>query len=258
MKVTTKCIRKKKGVEKISMITAYDAMFARLADEAGVDIILVGDSLGNTILGFESTVPVTLEMMAHHVRAVARANTNAMVVADMPFAVAHKSFDTVLDACAELVRSGAQAVKIEGGAKMAEKIGCLVEAGVAVMGHIGLEPQQVLKLGGYRKFGKTPEERQKLLKDAAELQKAGVFSIIAEMCDAEAAKELSASVDVPVIGIGSGPDCDGQVLVFADALGLTQTPPSFVKRYADLRTAVIGAYSNFVSDIKNGIFPERK
>lgn len=259
MKTTTKTILKKKGVEKISMITAYDALFARLADDAGVDLILVGDSLGNTFLGFESTVPVTLDMMVHHVAAVSRAKTNALVIADMPFAVAHKNFDILLDACSRFLQeSGAQAVKIEGGKIMAEKIRGLVEAGIAVMGHIGLQPQQVLRLGGYRKFGKTPQERESIIADAKALQESGVFAIVLEMCDEETAKAVSQAVSVPIIGIGSGADCDGQVLVCTDILGLSENAPSFAKQYANLRSEVVSSYKNFIADIKNGDYPSAK
>lgn len=257
MKTTTKSLRRKKGAEKISMITAYDALFARLADEAGADIILVGDSLGNVYLGFDSTVPVTLDMMRHHVAAVARATAGAMVLADLPFALAHRSFDSLLDDCASLLRAGAHAVKIEGGAKIADKIAALCEAGIPVMGHIGLEPQQYLKLGGYRKFGKTPQERDAIIGDALALERAGAFALLLEMCDADAAKAVSESVKIPVVGIGSGPDCDGQVLVFSDALGLTENPPPFAKKFANLRADVLRAYETFFSEIKSGAFPER-
>ena len=184
MKKTVRSISKMKGGEKIAMITAYDAIFARLADEAGADMILVGDSLGNTFLGFDSTVPVSLEMMLHHTSAVARAKTDALVIADIPFGCAHFEFDRLLEDCRALCqKAGAEAVKIEGGAKMADKIGRLCDAGIAVMGHIGLQPQQVLKLGGYRKFGKTREEIDELVADAKALENAGVFSIVLEMCD---------------------------------------------------------------------------
>ncbi len=258
MKNTVKTISAKKGETKISMITAYDAIFASLADRAGVDIVLVGDSVGNTVLGFGSTVPVTMEMMLHHTAAVSRATKNALVLADVPFAVAHKKFDTLLDATVSLVQqAGADAVKIEGGKKMAEKISKLTDAGIAVMAHIGLEPQQVLKLGGYRKFGKTDAEKEKLLKDAKILEEAGAFALLLEMTDADVAAEITKSISIPTIGIGSGCDCDGQVLVCADILGLSKNPPKFVKQYADLDNTIIKAYSSFIDDIKNSRFPEK-
>lgn len=246
-----------KGVSKIAMITAYDAIFARLADAAGVDIILVGDSLGNTFLGFDSTIPVTMAMMAHHTAAVARAKTDALVVADMPFCCAHFAFDKLLEECRMLFQlSGAQAVKLEGGAEIADKIAALTAAGIAVMGHIGLQPQQVIKLGGYRKFGKTPQERDSLVADAKALEKAGVFSIVVEMTDPVAAEAVAKAVSVPVIGIGSGVNCDGQVLVCTDILGLSEFTPSFAKKYADLTSVVKNAYGEFVADIRNSKFPQ--
>ena len=258
MKKTTKTILKKKGVEKIAMITAYDAMFAKLADSADTDIILVGDSVGNAVLGFESTVPVTLDMMIHHTSAVARAKPNALILADLPFAYAHYSFDKLLDTCKRLVQEGgADAIKIEGGAEIADKIAKLTRAGIAVMGHIGLEPQQVLKLGGYRKFGKSEEEKQKIFDDAKALENAGVFALLMEMTDADCASQITKSVSVPTIGIGSGSDCDGQVLVCADILGLTENPPSFVKQYAKIGKEIVDAYSQYVAEVRNGQFPTK-
>lgn len=259
MKNTVKTILEKKGVSKISMITAYDALFASLADRAGADIILVGDSLGNAVLGYKNTVPVSLDMMAHHTAAVVRGTQNALVLADIPFAVAHKNFDSLLSDTARLVQqSGADAVKMEGGHKMADKIAKLADAGIAVMAHIGLEPQQVLKMGGYRKFGKTEDERKRLLEDAKILEQAGAFAVLLEMTDADTAAEITASLSVPTIGIGSGAGCDGQVLVCTDILGLTKNPPKFVKQYADLDSIIVNAYSNFVDDVKNSRFPEGK
>lgn len=258
MKKTTKTILKKKGGEKIAMLTAYDAPFAALADAADVDIILIGDSVGNTVLGYQNTVPVTIDDMAHHTAAVARAKPNALIVADLPFASAHHNFDRLLDDCVRLVRSGADAVKIEGGADMAEKISRLTKAGIAVMGHIGLEPQQVLKLGGYRKFGKTEAEKAAILADAKALEAAGVFVVLMEMTDAECAKAVTEAVSVPTIGIGAGADCDGQVLVLADVIGFSENPPSFAKRYANVGEIVRNAFSEFVADVRNGRFPEKR
>ena len=246
MKRTTKSIAKMKGVSKVAMITAYDALFARLADAAGADIILVGDSLGNTFMGFDSTVPVTLEMMAHHTAAVARANTDAMVLADIPFGCAGMSFDRLLEDCRALYqKAGAEAVKVAG----------LASAGIAVMGHIGLRPQQVFKLGGYRKFGKTPEERDALVADARALEEAGAFAVLLEMVDDSAAEAVTKALSVPTIGIGSGPACDGQVLVCTDILGLSPFTPSFAKKYADLSAEISKAYSGYVADVRSGAFP---
>lgn len=256
MKNTTRTILNKKGVEKIAMITAYDAMFASLADAAGADIILVGDSVGNTVLGYSSTVPVTMGEMVHHTAAVSRAKPNALVLADLPFGRAHYSFDSLLSDCSRLVQEGgADAVKIEGDAGIAEKISGLTKAGIAVMGHIGLEPQQVLKLGGYRRFGKSATERDKIVADAKALESAGVFALLIEMADADCAKAVTEAVSVPTIGIGSGAECDGQVLVCADILGLTANPPRFAKRYANLSEEILKAYSAYVADVRSGRFP---
>lgn len=259
MKKSVKSIVSAKGNEKISMITAYDALLASLADRAGTDIILVGDSLGNVVLGFENTVAVTIDMMCHHTAAVVRGTQNALVLADIPFASAHRHFDSLLDDCCALVQTaGADAVKIEGGRAMAEKISKLTDAGIAVMAHIGLEPQQVLKLGGYRKFGKTDAEKQKLIDDAKALEQAGAFALLMEMTDAETAAEITRTVSIPTIGIGSGSGCDGQVLVCADILGLSKNPPKFAKQYANLDSQITDAYARFIADVKSGEFPEKK
>ena len=258
MKNTVKTISAKKDIEKISMITAYDAMFASLADRAGADIILVGDSVGNTVLGYDSTVAVTMQVMIHHTAAVVRGTKNALVLADVPFAIAHYSFDKMLEEISKLIQiAGADAVKIEGGKAMAEKIQKLTDAGIAVMAHIGLEPQQVLKLGGYRKFGKTEIEKQRLIEDAKALEKAGAFALLLEMTDAETSAEITKTVSIPTIGIGSGQDCDGQVLVCADILGLTQNPPKFVKQYANLDKSILAAYASYISDVKSLKFPKK-
>lgn len=259
MKITTKTILKSKGNSKLTMITAYDAIFARIADKAGAEIILVGDSLGNTVLGCGSTIPVTIDIMAHHTAAVARGTTDALVVADLPFGCAHFGFERLLEDCRTLFQRGnAQAVKIEGGAEISEKVSKLTAAGIAVMGHIGLQPQQVFKLGGYRKFGKTPQERDQLVADAVALEKAGVFAIVLEMVDETAAEAVTNAVNIPTIGIGAGTACDGQVLVCYDLLGLSQFTPSFAKKYADLSEIMTKAYSDFVADVRDGSFPEKK
>ena len=244
-----------KGVEKIAMLTAYDTPTAALADAAGVDIVLIGDSVGNTVLGYASTVPVKIDDMVRHTAAVSRAKPAALIVADLPFASAHHNFDRLLDDCARLVQEGgADAVKIEGGADMAEKISRLTKAGIAVMGHIGLEPQQVLKLGGYRK---TEAERAKILADAKALEAAGAFVVLMEMTDADCAKAVTESLSVPTIGIGSGADCDGQVLVSADVLGLSATPPSFAKRYANVGGIIEKAFREYIADVRGGRFPNK-
>ena len=222
MKTTTLTLRKLKGQRPIVAATAYDAITARCASEAGVDLILVGDSVGTTQLGFASTIPVTLDMMAHHTAAVARAQPDALLVADVPFAEAHFEFKQVLASCQRLLQAaGAEAVKIEGGAGLAEKIGAIIAAGVPVMGHIGLQPQQLQNLGRYRRFGVKPAEAEQLLADALALERAGVFAIVAEMIEPNLARTIRETLKVPLIGIGSGADCDGQILVCTDLLGLT-------------------------------------
>jgi 3-methyl-2-oxobutanoate hydroxymethyltransferase len=246
-----------KGKAKVVCTTAYDALFATLADKAGVDLILVGDSLGTTMLGLPTTIPVSFAMMAHHTAAVARAKPNALVVLDLPFGIASHSFDVLLDHCMRAMQeSGADAVKLEGGAEYAPVVEKLTRAGVPVMGHIGLLPQRVAQLGGYRKFGKTPDEVAQLVADAQAIEKAGAFSIVGEMMDHDAAKTVAESISVPLIGIGAGPHCDGQILVSTDLLGLTQgNVPSFAKRYADLGTLACEAFSAYAKDVREGVFP---
>lgn len=254
-KMTVKSFVEKKGNEKIAVITAYDAIFARLADKANIDAILVGDSLGNTFMGYNSTVPVTMADMLHHVKMVVQAKPNALVIADVPFAIAHKSFDCLLEDCANFLRAGADCVKIEGGALLADKIKKLTDAGIPVMGHIGLMPQQILKLGSYKTFGKTQEERDSLIQDAKKLEEAGVFSFVIEKTDAETAKAITNSVSIPTIGIGAGVDCDGQVLVSTDVLGLGEWIPPFAKKYADLSTIILKAFEDYIGEVKSKKFP---
>ncbi len=254
-KKTVKNIVEKKGVEKIAIITAYDAIFARLADKAGIDAILVGDSLGNTFMGYDSTVPVTMADMLHHVKMVAQAKPSALIIADIPFAVAHKSFDSLLEDCSNFLRAGADCVKIEGGALLADKIKKLTDAGIPVMGHIGLMPQQILKLGSYKTFGKTNEERNALIQDAKKLEEAGVFAFVIEKTDANTAKEITEAISIPTIGIGAGKECDGQVLVSTDVLGRGEWIPPFAKKYADLENIVTSAFLSYVDEVKNQKFP---
>jgi 3-methyl-2-oxobutanoate hydroxymethyltransferase len=252
MSITTKTIRQSKGTRQIVSLTAYDAVTARLADQGGADLILVGDSVGNTVLGFENSVAVTLEMMEHHTAAVARARPAALIVADIPFAVAHEDFPSVLRACARLMRVGAQAVKIEGGVLLAPVIEKLVAAGIPVCGHVGLQPQQFYQLGGYRKFGaKSSSEADAVLADALAVEKAGAFAVVGEMLAPELSGVLRKALSVPLIGIGSGTDCDGQVLVIHDLLGLTANPPPFAKPRADLAGAAIAAISGWASEVRS-------
>ncbi len=258
MKVTTQTIRSLKHKRPIVALTAYDTITATLADRAGVDLLLVGDSVGTTVLGFDTTIPVTLDMMVHHAAAVSRAKTDALVVADLPFKEGRHSPDRLLDTCARLMQEGgAQAVKLEGGQNIAPSVARLVLAGIPVLGHIGLLPQRYFALGGYRKFGKDEAERDKLLADARALEAAGAFAIIGELIDADWARHLTEQLSIPFIGIGCGPHCDGQILVSTDVLGLTLGKyPSFAKKYADLGAAVQSAITAYAEEVKSRSFPE--
>ena len=240
-----------KGSDQIVCITAYDAVTARLADAADTDVILIGDSVGNVVLGFESTVPVTADMMAHHTAAVARARPNALVATDIPFGVAHGDFSDLLKICMRLMQEcGAEAVKIEGGAEMAPTVARLTAAGVPVWAHIGLQAQNVFQEGGYRKYGKTPEERASLLAAAEAHEKAGAFALLLEMMPSDLAAEITRSVSIPTIGIGAGKDCDGQILVMHDVLGLTPRRPSFAKLYCDAGAQIVSALRAYRDDVK--------
>ncbi|MFA5057209.1 MAG: 3-methyl-2-oxobutanoate hydroxymethyltransferase [Opitutaceae bacterium] len=257
MKTTTHTLRKLKGQRPIAAVTAYDAITARYAAEAGVDLILVGDSVGNTLLGFDSTIPVTLDMMVHHTSAVARAKPEALLVADVPFGEAHFDFKQVLESCQRLMQTaGAEAVKIEGGAGLAGKIARIVEAGVPVMGHIGLQPQQVQNLGRYRKFGVKPPEAEQLLEDALALEKAGCFALLLEMTEFNLARTITETMKIPTIGIGAGPHCDGQILVCTDLLGLTPGPvPSFVQTFAAVGDEMKQGFAAYVMAVRARKFP---
>jgi 3-methyl-2-oxobutanoate hydroxymethyltransferase len=258
LKTTVHTLRKLKGQRPIVAVTAYDAIIARFASEAGVDIVLVGDSVGNVLLGFDTTVPVTIDMICHHTAAVARAKPNALLAADVPFGEAHYEFERVLRACQRLMQeSGAEAVKIEGGASMAPTIARLVDAGVPVWGHIGLQPQQVHALGRYKKFGTTPAEADSLLADAVALEKAGAFALLIELTDAAVAQKISATVKIPVIGIGAGPNCDGQILVYTDLLGLTPGyVPAFAKQFADAGAQIKAGFTAYAEAVRARKFPE--
>lgn len=257
MKTTTHTLRKLKGQRPIVAVTAYDAVAAHYANEAGVDLILVGDSVGNTLLGFETTVPVTLDMMCHHTAAVARAKPNALVAADVPFAEAHHDFERVLSACQRLLQqAGAEAVKIEAGAALAPTLARLVDAGVPVWGHIGLQPQQVHALGRYKKFGTTPAEAETLLADARALEAAGAFALLVEMVDAGVARTVTEAVRIPVIGIGAGPHCDGQILVYTDLLGLTPGyVPGFARAFASAGEQFKHGFAAYAQAVREKTFP---
>ena len=251
-------IRRLKGKQRITSLTAYDFALARMIDAAGVQIILVGDSLGMTVLGYESTIPVTLNDMLHHTKAVMRGVEAALVVADMPFLSYQVSAEQAVENAGRLIKeAGADAVKIEGGAFRADTVSLLVENGIPVMGHIGLTPQSVRAMGGYRVQGKTEEAAERLLNDAKALDEAGVFSIVLEGIPASLAKSITAAVSVPTIGIGAGPDCDGQVLVVHDLLGLFEDfKPKFVKRYVNLAPKIKEAFQQFKSEVEAGTFPD--
>ncbi len=258
MKISNQEIIHLKGERPVVAVTAYDAVMAHYADTAGVDLILVGDSVGTTQLGFKTTIPVTLDMMVHHTAAVVRAGPNALVVADIPFAVAHDDFPILLNACRRLMQeAGAEAVKFEGGAAMAPIAERLIHAGIPVIGHIGLLPQQFYKLGGYRKFGADEREKEEILKDALALEAAGCFSIIIEMVESTLARRIADALKIPLIGIGSGPHCDGQILVLNDMLGLSAGGhvPSFVRQFTDLGEQARSALSAYVEEVRNGKFP---
>ena len=261
MRVTIGQIKemKQKG-EKIPMLTAYDYATARLIDEVGVPLILVGDSLGMVVLGYESTIPVTMEEMLHHTRAVVKGTKRALVVGDMPFMTYHaKISDALYNAGRFLQEGGAQAVKLEGGEPMAEAVHRVVECGIPVMGHIGLTPQSVHQLGGFKVQGKSPEAAMRLIKDAQALEEAGVFSIVLESIPTPLAKIITQKVSVPTIGIGAGPWCDGQVQVISDLLGLfTDFVPKHAKQYAKLFDTIKKATADYISEVQNGTFPTEK
>jgi 3-methyl-2-oxobutanoate hydroxymethyltransferase len=246
-----------KGQSKIAMLTAYDYPMARLVDKAGVDIVLVGDSLGMVMLGFDTTLSVTMDMMTHHCAAVSRGVTNALVVADMPFMSYKICPEQALENAARLIQEGGvEAVKIEGGAEMAHIACALVDAGIAVMGHIGLTPQSVHLLSGYKVQGKDHQQVQKLLDDAAALEEAGIFSLVVEAVPEEVGKLITEHTKVPTIGIGAGRYCDGQVLVINDILGLTfGKKPKFANQYTDLGKEAAAAIDAYIKDVREGKFP---
>jgi 3-methyl-2-oxobutanoate hydroxymethyltransferase len=250
---------KKERGEKIVMITAYDFSGARLADAAGVDVILVGDSLANVVLGHDTTIPVTLEQMIHHCAAVKRGTQRALVAADMPFMSYKISAEQALAGAMRLMQEGgAEAVKLEGGEEIAPIVQRLVAAGLPVMGHIGLLPQSIHRLGGYRVQGKNSDEADRLFSDARALVDAGVFAIVLELMMAAIAQHITQAVRVPTIGIGAGPHCDGQVLVFHDLLGLNATPKRFVKPYANLDAVITDAIRQYAADVRESRFPTRE
>jgi 3-methyl-2-oxobutanoate hydroxymethyltransferase len=248
---------KKQRGEKIAVLTAYDATMARLLDRAGVDALLVGDSLGMVVLGYESTIPVTLDEMVHHTRAVSRGTSRALVIADMPFLTFQITPAEAVRNAGRLVKEGgATAVKLEGGRPVADVVRRLVEVGIPVMGHLGLLPQSVNQVGGYRKQATRPEEADALLADARLLEEAGAFALVLESIPSDVAGTVTSALSIPTIGIGAGPDCDGQVLVSYDMLGLFDGfVPSFVKQYARLSETIVAAARTYVEEVRDSQFP---
>jgi 3-methyl-2-oxobutanoate hydroxymethyltransferase len=243
--------------KKITCLTAYDYPTARLMDEAGVDVVLVGDSVAMVVLGYESTLPLTMEESLHHTKAVRRGVQRALVVADMPFGTYQGDVNEALRNAVRFVKeAGAEAVKVEGGERRLEVIARLTEAEIPVMGHVGLTPQSVNAMGGYRVQGKTAGGAEQLLRDARAVEAAGAFSIVLEGIPRELAAEITKSVRIPTIGIGAGPDCDGQILVLHDLLGLTfQEPPKFARRYANVGEVISQAVREYCADVQGGSFP---
>jgi 3-methyl-2-oxobutanoate hydroxymethyltransferase len=253
--------RMKAAGEKIAMVTAYDATAARLADDAGIDAVLVGDSLGMVVQGHESTLPVTVEQMTYHCsmvrRGLARSGGRAHLVGDMPFGSYQASADEAVKNAMRLVaEGGVESVKLEGGADYGDVVGRIVRAGIPVMGHIGLTPQSVHKMGGYVVQGKDADRAQRILRDARALEDAGCYALVLECIPAELARVITGKLGIPTIGIGAGPHCDGQVLVFHDLIGLeTGVSPRFVKRFANTGQAIAGGLKTYVSEVKQGAFP---
>lgn len=261
MRVTINEIKEmKRREEKIPMLTAYDYSTAKLVDEAGVPLILVGDSLGMVILGYETTIPVTMDEMIHHTKAVVRGTKRALIIGDMPFMTYHTSIsDALCNAARFIQEGGAQAVKLEGGEVVAETVRRIVNCGIPVMGHIGLTPQSIYQLGGFKVQGKTPEAAGRLIRDACALDEAGAFSIVLEAVPAPLSKLITQKVSVPTIGIGAGPDCDGQVQVINDILGLfTEFVPKHAKQYAKLAEIIRTALTDYATEVKAGSFPTMK
>ena len=261
MRITINQIKdmKQKG-EKITMLTAYDYSTAKIVDEVGVPLILVGDSLGMVVLGYESTVPVTMEDMLHHTKAVVRGTKHTMIVGDMPFMTYHISIDDALKNATRFIQeAGAQAIKLEGGVTVAEKVKRIVECGIPVMGHIGLTPQSIHQFGGFRVQGRTPEAAVKMLKDAQALEEAGAFAVVLETVPTPLATLITQKIGIPTIGIGAGVGCDGQVQVINDILGsYTDFVPKHAKQYAKLADIMSSAITEYYNEVKAGTFPTAK
>lgn len=260
-KITSASIRERKGRgDKIAVVTAYDVAFARLADRAGMDVVLVGDSLGMVVQGASTTLPVTLDEMIYHTRIVARATEHAHVVGDLPFLSYQTSLEDGIRAAGRMMKeSGAEAVKLEGGEEASELVARLVSIGIPVMGHVGMTPQSVHKFGGFKLQGKTDEQAQSILAGARAVAAAGAYAIVVEHVPAALAAAITQAVPVPTIGIGAGASCDGQVLVMHDLLGLDpEWAPRFARRYAELGKEAIAAFSAYAADVRSGQFPSDK
>ena len=258
MRVSINEIKEKKSKkEKIVMLTAYDYSTAKLVDEAGIPLILVGDSLGMVMLGYESTIPVTMDEMIHHTKAVVRGTKQALVIGDMPFMTYHtNTADALRNAARFIQEGGAQAIKLEGGVTVAETVKRIVECGIPVMGHIGLTPQSVHQLGGHKVQGKTSEAAERLLNDARALEQAGAFAVVLELVPAPLSKLITQKIGIPTIGIGAGPDCDGQIQVISDLLGLfSDFVPKHAKQYAKLAGLIKTALADYIAEVKAGKFP---
>ena len=256
-KVTVPWVREQKGKAKITMLTAYDFIFSGLVDEAGTDIILVGDSLGNVMLGYPNTLPVTVDEMIHHTKAVVKGAKRALIVIDMPFMSYHESIEQAIRNAGRMIKeSGAEVVKLEGGARMKDVIRAIVDVDIPVMAHIGLTPQSVHRMGGYKVQGKGGAEAM-LIEDAKAVEEAGAFSVVLEAVPRDTAKKITEMLSIPTIGIGAGPDCDGQVLVLQDLLGLfSGFRPKFVKSYVNLRTETERGIKSYIDEVKSGAFPD--
>lgn len=254
-------LARKASGEPLTLVTAYDALFARLVDESGVDAVLVGDSLGNVVAGLDSTVPVTLEQMLYHATIVRRGLRRAMLIVDMPFLTYQVSAEQAVTNCGRVMQeTGAQSVKLEGASdEVLRAIGAVVQVGIPVMGHLGFTPQSVHALGGYRVQGRSADDAERLLVDARRLEEAGVYAMVLELIPAALAAEITKAVSVPTIGIGAGVHCDGQVLVLPDLLGLNDAfEPKFLKRYANLADEVRGAVGRFRDDVRARRYPDEE
>jgi 3-methyl-2-oxobutanoate hydroxymethyltransferase len=252
-------INMKKEKKKISVITSYDYTLASLCDKAGIDVMLVGDSAGMVMLGYENTIAVTMDQMCMFTEAVSRARKSSLLVADLPFMSYQASIEDAINNSGRLIKAGADAVKLEGGSIMAETISTIVDVGIPVMGHIGLQPQTTILAEGYKVQGKTKDSAMKLIEDAKELEDAGVFSIALEMVSHEVGQIISESVNIPTIGIGSGVNCDGQVLVVQDLLGMyDKIKPKFAKRYMNLSEDIVKSLKEYRTDVESGSFPAKE